>query len=965
MTPTWKMTALVSAAALSIVACAETSISSPGTTVAPTTTPLPTTPPSGTTAINLVPSSGCPSGSVETTYDAVSADNYSEIAVCSIGSASGTTTLTSDVSIPANMTIAIEGPVFVGQDSANGGTATTLTLGAGVRIFGASAGGTSGATDDYIVVSRGSSLEALGTEISPIRMTARAAINDEEAGTNLITPTSSGLWGGLVLNGNAPINACEDGSATGGTTGCEKTGEGSSGLFGGGDAADSSGTLQYLIVEYAGARLTNTDELNGIAFQGVGSGTTVDHIQVHNNLDDGIEWFGGTVNAKYVAITGAGDDSLDWTDGWTGNLQYAAVRSTNASSDDPRGIEADSNSTEGSLPYSSPSVSNFTLVGGANNLQGILLRRGTRGNIVNGLVVGYGAGIDVDGTETFTGFDNGDLVIESIGLDTPENFTADSDGVPAFTPANNIREIDNSLSELFFPGTVEAGIPVSSVTSGDAFFDTTSYVGAFAPTESVGNSWANFTLTNTLFDEAPATCPTGTTENGTVAGKTLCQIGSSGGDNVVSQDLALTDGDELIYEIVGQVYVGTDRGPDPASPIAGSISATLSIEPGVTIVGEGNDDYLIVTRGNQILSNGTATAPVVFTAKGAIDGTAAIEQDTKGIWGGVIINGRAPINACQDGSATGGTVDCEKQGEGSSGPFGGASADDDSGQIFYTRVEYAGVQLTSTDELNGIAFQGVGSGTQIDYVQVYNNLDDCFEWFGGTVNATHLIATGCGDDSLDWTDGYTGSIQYAIVYGGVASATGGVSTDPRGIEGDNLSADLTATPVSSPKVSNFTIISGINPADAASSGTTVDTGVVLRRGMEGTIANGIVLEWPDAGLDVDSPETINNYNNGDLVIQSLFLSGNGDDLESDGEDPTFTAANNIATGQAITTSGFTFRTGRPGVVPGANENAVPVYDVTGIGALSPTTYIGAVEDANDDWYLGWSRDQAGSLTTAN
>jgi hypothetical protein len=400
-----------------------------------------------------------------------------------------------------------------------------------------------------------------------------------------------------------------------------------------------------------------------------------------------------------------------------------------------------------------------------------------------------------------------------------------------------------------------------------------------------------------------------------------------------------------------------DQGPDPAAPRTGSASATLTIDAGVTIVAEGNDDYLVVTRGSRILSNGTADRPVVFTAKGAVDGTATLDQDTKGIWGGVVINGRAPINACEDGTATGGTVDCEKSGEGSSGFFGGATSSDDSGQLYYTRVQYAGTRLTNTDELNGIAFQGVGNGTEVDYVQVYNNLDDCFEFFGGTVNAKHLLSTGCGDDSLDWTDGFQGSLQYAIVYGGVSSATGGLSDDPRGIEGDNLSSNNSATPVSTPRVSNFTIISG---GDA-----TADTGAVLRRGMEGTIANGIILGWPDAGLDVDDDITIANANGGTLQIQSLFLSGNGDDLETDATEPTFTAANNLVTGQAITTSGFTFRSGRPGVVPGANENAVPVFDVTGIGELEATSYVGAVEDANDTWFLGWSVDQTGNLTSAN
>lgn len=170
-----------------------------------------------------------------------------------------------------------------------------------------------------------------------------------------------------------------------------------------------------------------------------------------------------------------------------------------------------------------------------------------------------------------------------------------------------------------------------------------------------------------------------------------------------------------------------------------------------------------------------------------------------------------------------------------------------------------------------------------------------------------------------------------------------------------MSSPNDATPVSRPRVSNVTLISSGDPL--------VDTGAVLRRGMEGTVVNVIALGWPDAGLDVDSALTVSNVASGALEIESFFLSGNGDDLENDGDDATFVAADNMVTGQPITMGGFTFQTGRNGVVPGANENAVPAFDTTGIGELEPTTYVGAVEDTNDKWFLGWTIDQDGNLTS--
>lgn len=948
-----RLAVLASVASIALVGCSDTEISSPGApTPAPAPAPTPTPTPAPTpSTINFLPSAtaengGCPVGTTATNFDAVAADGFSSIGVCTLGSGTGVTELTSNVTIPAGMTVAIQGPIFVGRD---GGSSATLTLEAGVRLYGASATGTANATDDYIVVSRGSELVVNGTAQAPVRMTARAAINDEAVGSNIVSPGLTGQWGGLVINGYAPINACIDAAAVGGSADCEKSGEGASGLFGGDDPTDSSGSLRYLIVEYSGARLTNEDELNGIAFQGVGNGTVVENIQVHSTLDDGLEWFGGTVNVKNAVITDAGDDSIDWTDGWTGSLQFAVVLSNNPSSGDPRGIEADNRDGDNAkTPFSDPTISNFTMIGSAGNQEGIMLRRGTRGRVVNGIVAGFPTGIDVDNTQTFTNYSDGSLVIESLLVDAATPTANDADGVPAFTPANNIAFANNSLSDRYFPGLVEAGV-TSYTLPNDGFLTPVNYIGAFAPAETLAANWARFTLPGTLFPREEVVCPTGTTANGEIQNKLVCAIP---GGRVVG-NLTLSNGANIIYELNGTVFLGSDMGPDPAAPLPGGQVGVLTIDPGVTVVAAGNDDYLVVSRGSRLLSNGTAAAPVIFTAKGVVDGSVTATQSLKGVWGGLVINGRAPINACIDAAAVGGTVDCEKSGEGSSGLFGGASPDDDSGQLFYTRVEYAGVRLTNEDELNGIAFQGVGAGTQVSHIQVANNLDDGLEWFGGTVSADHVVVTGVGDDSIDWTDGWTGSLQYAIVYPGVAGADGGMSGDPRGIEADNRDGDNAKTPFSDPKLSNFTLVNSTEPS--------VQAGAVIRRGTKGLIANGIIVDFP-VGIDVDNGQTYANYDDGSLSFKSIFLD-NAANFASDGDHPTnpalgvpaFTAADNVVEGTK-TLAGVTFIPGRPGVVPGANERAVAAFDVTGIGDLQSTTYVGAVEDASDNWFAGWTVD---------
>ena len=300
---------LLAGAALALVGCGSTEIISPGAADAPPPAPVPSPPPPPAGAqIDLVPAAGCPTGLAEITIPA--SGDLADVDACSISG-----TITADLTIPANLTVAIDGPVFVGMD---GGSAVTLTIEPGAVLFG-SAGG------DFISVSRGSDIEAVGAVDNPIIFTARQEINDIELGTNFASDALRGQWGGLILNGFAPINACDDVAAVGGTAECEASGEGGTGSYGGDQPADSSGSLQFIQVRFGGFEITDSNELNGIAFQGVGSGTFVNSVQVFNNADDGIEFFGGTVNAQFVALNGNADDSLDWTDGWVGNVQFLLI----------------------------------------------------------------------------------------------------------------------------------------------------------------------------------------------------------------------------------------------------------------------------------------------------------------------------------------------------------------------------------------------------------------------------------------------------------------------------------------------------------------------------------------------------------------------------------------------------------------------------------------------------------------
>jgi hypothetical protein len=274
----------------------------------------------------------------------------------------------------------LRGAVFVRQGA-------TLNIAAGTRVIGES--GSVGT----LIVERGGRLNAIGTAAAPVVFTS-----DQPVGQR-----GRGDWGGLIINGRAPLNF---GSG-------EAAGEGDTGIYGGNDPNDNSGILRYVRVEFSGIEFSPDNELNGIAFQAVGRGTLVDHIQAHMSRDDAIEFFGGTVDVKHAVLSNAADDSLDWTFGWTGRAQFVAI--TQRGDDADNGIEADNNEFNNNVvPRSHPQIYNLTLCGdpdrneGGESPRAANLRRGTAFTIRNFLVTGFKTvGFQISDTATSAQVDNG------------------------------------------------------------------------------------------------------------------------------------------------------------------------------------------------------------------------------------------------------------------------------------------------------------------------------------------------------------------------------------------------------------------------------------------------------------------------------------------------------------------------------------------------------------------------------
>jgi len=275
--------------------------------------------------------------------------------------------LTEDLILDASVDYKLTGALFV----KNG---VTLTIPAGTTIK-AIAGG----TDVYVLVERGGKIVANGTAAEPITFTSNAA-----------SPVA-GDWGGIIVNGRAPI------SKQAGTSGEAATEINNSILFGGDISADNSGVMNYVIIEYTGARIDDESEHNGLTLNGVGSGTTISNIFLKNGDDDAIEFFGGSVNASNILVVNATDDMFDFSQGYTGTVTNAyGIReaSYTAVTVDPRGVEADGN-LDGDSPtdinQSSFTINGITIVnngtGAVSTMQDVFkVRRGAKATITNAYV---------------------------------------------------------------------------------------------------------------------------------------------------------------------------------------------------------------------------------------------------------------------------------------------------------------------------------------------------------------------------------------------------------------------------------------------------------------------------------------------------------------------------------------------------------------------------------------------------
>jgi len=366
---------------------------------------------------------------------------------------------------------------------------------------------------------------------------------------------------------------------------------------------------------------------------------------------------------------------------------------------------------------------------------------------------------------------------------------------------------------------------------------------------------------------------------------------------------------------------------------------TLTIEKGTTLYGDtATKGALVIQPGGRIVAAGSAEQPIVFTSENTPAGTAR-----PGDWGGLIVLGNAPTNLRgSDGGPARGRI----EGITSGGEYGGNEPHDDSGVLSYVRIEYGGVEIAPNNEINGLTLGGVGDRTRLDHVSVRSTSDDCFEFFGGTVNGKYLVCQGAGDDGFDWDLGYRGKLQFVVVESREAA-----EGESNGFEGDNDPNSSANSPVSEPSIYNATLL---GPGHVSKK---PNFGALLRHATRAHLANLLVTGF-DAGLDIRD-RTLPD------IRSSVFFGNLGNDIafEERAGGAGALADDDYGLDERALLLETARKNGSPGsdlVLSSAGHAPRPTKSLTDTAAAPPNDgffdssarYVGAFRDAHDAWDAG-------------
>lgn len=503
---------LLGVSALAVTGCEADEIVSPGTSGDvnvvinnPTPSPTPTPTPTGGT---VTAAAGCPTinSTGGLTDSGTIAGPTGTYRICSLPAV-----IDADDTLPyiAGLLYALPGRVDIGADRgfASTGSSVELTIEPGVIVYGSTG-------RSFLVANRGNQLIANGTTARPIVFTSRDNV------LGLSTDASTGQWGGVVLLGRAPVSDCRTGgfntaASPNNNPTCEQELEGTTTLtlFGGANSADSSGSLRNVQIRFSGFSLAPGKELQSLTTGGVGSGTTFENILTFNSSDDGMEFFGGSVNMKGVAVIGADDDSIDVDTGAQANMQYVVGAQRTAGGDNLIELDSpDGDFSTDARPQTVLRVANFTfLERSTGNSQAIRARGGAKLVLVNGV-------IDTD-NETCIRIDEAvtiaaDPVFNSLvgDCDAAAPFNGTSGATTAqvqsefVAGSNNNASFTITLTAGYINGSNENGVPAFNANSLSTFFDTTTFIGAAQ--NAASSRFGNWTCNSSIlgFGSANGNC---------------------------------------------------------------------------------------------------------------------------------------------------------------------------------------------------------------------------------------------------------------------------------------------------------------------------------------------------------------------------------------------------------------------------------------------------------------------------
>ena len=716
---------------------------------------------------------------------------------------------------------------------------------------------TTGDGASALIVRRGAKINAQGTPDSPIIFTSEL----DQLNGNL-SAIDRGLWGGVIILGAATTNQPTTENQIEGIPPSLDA------KYGGTNDADDSGIFTFVSIRHGGFSISGVpgDEINGLTMGAVGSQTVIHHIEVFANLDDGYEWFGGTVNTKYLISAFCADDAFDYDQGFRGKHQFwFAVQAPDEAG---RGGEHDGgDDDETGTPLAIPMISNVTYLGagknatpaGDGNDRAIYFRDNAGGKYYNSIFYDFtGNGITVEdlasGDDSRIRMENGELVLANnywfeFGAGNDLNGMSTQDFVRDHLAANQ-----NVVADPMLRGTDRNGgsngldprpmlnSPVVGAAKllDDGFFTETGFVGAFDPNQPLwSNNW-------TALD---AYGHTGDISGGS---RTVVDVSAD-----ITTNTTWTANNEYLMD--GLIFV------DPG--------AELIIQPGTIIkakqqssitTGDGAS-ALIVRRGAKINARGTATSPIIFTSElDNLNGN--LSAIDRGLWGGVIILGAATTNQ----------PTTENQIEGIppalDAKYGGTNDADNSGVFVYASIRHGGFSISGVpgDEINGLTMGAVGSETEIHHIEVFSNLDDGYEWFGGAVNTKYLVAAFCADDAFDYDQGFRGKHQFWFSIQAPDEAG-------RAGEHDGGDDDETGTPLAIPVISNATYIGSGSAATPAGDGN--DRTIYFRDNAGGKYYSSIFYDFTGYGITVEDlasgDDSRVRLENGELVLSNNIWFGYG------------------------------------------------------------------------------------------